>query len=233
VDRTGWLGRTFRRARPTGVVAPPAAAGDGTEGDEGIARDGHRAYVGGLWEELGRLQLDFLVGQGLRPHHVLLDIACGSLRAGVHLIPYLEPGHYLGLEKERRLVELGLADELGPVRVAERRPELVIGADFPFHRFSRRPDLSIAQSLFTHLTAEDITLCLGRLRAFVAPGHHLYATYKAGDPAGNPRRSHARHGFRYPVDRLAALGDAAGWSVTEIGDWGHPRGQRMLRFDAG
>jgi len=45
---------------------------------------------------MGQWQLDFLVGQGLRPWHCLLDLACGSLRAGVRFIDYLEPGHYLG-----------------------------------------------------------------------------------------------------------------------------------------
>ena len=65
-------------------------------GPEGIKEMGHRQYVGGCWDEIGRLQFDYLVSQGLRPNHYLLDIACGSLRAGIHFIPYLEPGHYLG-----------------------------------------------------------------------------------------------------------------------------------------
>ena len=47
-------------------------------GPEGIATLGHRDYVGGRWEELGRLQFDFLCDHGLRPEHVLLDVACGE-----------------------------------------------------------------------------------------------------------------------------------------------------------
>jgi hypothetical protein len=57
-----------------------------------LSRLGHRGFIGGLWDELGRLQVDFPVSEGLEPAHVLLDIGCGSLRGGVHLIPYLEPG---------------------------------------------------------------------------------------------------------------------------------------------
>ena len=68
----------------------------------------HRAYVGGLWEEIGRLQFEFLLRQGLAPSDCFLDIACGSLRWGVHFINYLDPGNYLGIEKQRRLVELGI-----------------------------------------------------------------------------------------------------------------------------
>lgn len=61
-----------------------------------IGGEGPRGYVGGLWHELGELQFRFLVDQGLRPEHVLLDIACGSLRGGVRFVPYLNPGNYLG-----------------------------------------------------------------------------------------------------------------------------------------
>ena len=62
-------------------------AHDGSDASDdalGVRRLGHRAFVGGdgdLWDRIGRLQFDFLVSQGLRPEHVLLDFACGSLRA--------------------------------------------------------------------------------------------------------------------------------------------------------
>jgi hypothetical protein len=68
----------------------------------------HRAYVGGLWEEIGRLQFEFLLRQGLAPSDCLLDITRGSLRGGVHFINYVNPGNYLGIQKQRRLVELGI-----------------------------------------------------------------------------------------------------------------------------
>ncbi len=42
----------------------------------------HRDMVGGMWEEIGRLQFEFLRARGLKPSHRLLDIGCGSLRGG-------------------------------------------------------------------------------------------------------------------------------------------------------
>jgi len=81
-------------------------------GERGIKKVGHREYIGGLWDEVGSLQFNFLCAQGLRPEHRLLDIACGSLRLGVRAIPYLETGHYLGLDKESGLVAAGLENEL-------------------------------------------------------------------------------------------------------------------------
>lgn len=95
------------------------------------------------------------------------------MRGGVHFIGYLERGSYLGLDKEGTLVELGIAKELGVAAYEEKRPELVISATFEFQKFHRRPDLSIAQSLFTHLNPADIRLCLSNLRELVAADHRL------------------------------------------------------------
>ena len=38
----------------------------------------HRDMVGGMWDEIGRLQFEFLRARGLKPNHRLLDIGCGS-----------------------------------------------------------------------------------------------------------------------------------------------------------
>lgn len=190
----------------------------------------HRRFVGGLWEELGRLQFEFLVSCGLRPEHVLLDVACGSLRGGVHFIRYLEPGNYLGLDREPELIARGLEQELGARDRLEKRPELVVSSSFEFSRFSRRPDFALAQSLFTHLTEDDIRLCLENLRAFVQPGHVFFATFNEGDSSRNAPESDPHGYFAYPAERLAQLGRDTGWAADYVGEWGHPRCQRMMRF---
>lgn len=87
--------------------------------------------------------------------------------AGVRFIPYLNRGNYLGIEKEGRLVKMGIAKELGQALYAGKAPEFVISSGFEFEKFSRKPDFALAQSLFTHLRLNDIELCLGNLRRFV------------------------------------------------------------------
>jgi hypothetical protein len=165
------------------------------EGDAGVKLAGHRKYIGGAWDEIGQLQFDFLVARGLQPQHYLLDIACGSFRLGVKAIPYLEPGHYLGIEKEQSLIDAGSSIELGAKMMAERRPELVVSSSFEFDRFSTAPDFAIAQSLFTHLTPELINLCLRNLRPVMKPESRFYATYFIPKPGfKNPEKSHD-HGF--------------------------------------
>ena len=52
--------------------------------------------VGGMWDEIGRLQFEFLRARGLKADHWLLDIGCGCLRGGIHAIKYLKTGNYYG-----------------------------------------------------------------------------------------------------------------------------------------
>lgn len=148
----------------TAAAIPP-------EGIETINAIGHRDYVGGLWEEVGQLQFNFLVAQGLKPEHTLLDIACGSLRGGVHFINYLNPGNYLGLDKEQELINRGIEHELGNAQQAEKQPEFVISDCFEFDHFSKVPDYAIAQSLFTHLVEADIKACLKISKRSQATNH--------------------------------------------------------------
>jgi len=113
-------------------IAPLAFLG--SEGDKGITEKGHRAYVGGMWEEIGKLQFNFLLSKGLKPEHYLLDIACGALRLGVNAIPYLEASHYLGVEKESGLVKAGLEKELNPELREEKQPNIIISNTFEFEK---------------------------------------------------------------------------------------------------
>jgi hypothetical protein len=216
-----------RQERPT-----PIHSGAGTpHGADGVRQLGHREYVGGKWDEIGRLQFDYLVSRGLEPHHVLLDIACGSLRGGVHFIRYLDPGNYLGVDKEHELVARGLEHELPPDIREAKRPELLVNDRFEFERLSKRPDMALAQSLFTHLPASHIERCLAKLRA-VAPAHHcFYATFlEVRRPVENPERPHDAMSWFYTRRQMLKFGNRTGWRGTYIGDWDHPRDLKMVLY---
>jgi len=215
---------TIRRLLWTAGLVKPT-------GPLGIAALGHRQCVGGMWEELGRLQLDFLIEHGLTPQTVLLDIGCGSLRLGRLAIPYLEPGHYLAIEKEEGLVRAGLEKELDPKVRISRRPEIVVSSDFEFDRLSGSADLAIAQAVFTHLPPDRIRLCLRRLRPALVEGGRLYATFfETEHPIDNPRMPHDHKSFRYTKAEMLAFGEDAGFAGRYLGAWNHPRGQVMVEY---
>ena len=108
--------------------------GAGGEDRERILR-----MVGGMWEEMGQLQFDFLREQGLKPEHRFLDVGCGILRGGIHFIPYLEPGHYYGIDKNRELLNFG-RKEMEKAGLQERKPTLVQIEDFGFERLGQTFD---------------------------------------------------------------------------------------------
>lgn len=201
------------------------------EGHAGIEKVGHRRYVGGDWALVGRQQFELLLAEGVQPHHVVLNVACGSFRLGVHLIPYLDPGNYLGIEKEAELIDAGQARELGPDLVAERRPELVVSDSFEFERFGKGPDFAIARSLFTHLPAGLVLDAMRKLRRVIDDeGLFLASFFESRVPALNPRRPHAHQSFRYTRGRMLALGSQTGWRADYLGRWAQDDSQVYVRF---
>lgn len=202
-------------------------------GSEGVAEIGHREYVGGKWDEIGKLQFVFLVSVGLKPHHTLLDIGCGALRAGVHLIPYLDRCKYYGVDKEPSLLNAGHA-EIGRGVVGAKDPRLSLLGEFDFYRGvpPTAVDFAWACSLFTHLPMKSIEQCLRRLSEIkIKPGGVFYATFaECNTPKENPTEPHDHRLFEYTRDEMQSVAERSGWSMEYIGRWGHPRGQRMLKF---
>lgn len=196
---------------------------------------GHRAFVGGdgaLWDEIAMLQLDFLKSEGLLSKHILVDIACGSLRAGRLFIDYLDSGNYMGIDKEINLIIHGVSEELGIASFVQKRPVFVVSGDFEFYKFYCCPDYAIAQSLLTHLTAEDIYRCFKELRKSISVNGKFYATFfEVQSPTENFKNSDAIDCFFYTREQMRMLAELAGWHMHYIGDWGHPRQQKMVKLE--
>ena len=116
--------------------------------EERRAKGFHRAFVGGQWNEMGQLELDYLISQGLAPQHYFLDVGCGALRAGRMLSDYLEPAHYFGIDVNNDVITTGYDQELTdeqrtrpaggqppldrPVRLRLRRPGAFHGLFTPW-----------------------------------------------------------------------------------------------------
>ncbi len=205
----------------------------------------HRVFVGGLWEEMGKLQFDFLVSRGLRPHHHFLDVGCGCLRGGRHYIQFLDEGHYCRLDISSDMLDAALNIELPRYNLAHKKPVLLQSGEFGFSRFGRLFDFAIAQSVFTHIPIESINQCLTNIGKVLKPGAKFYATifecpkgYPKEKPFLHPKidgpdfESYSdRDPYHYEFGSVAGAGTAAGLKATYIGEWKHPRDQRMVVFE--
>jgi SAM-dependent methyltransferase len=210
---------------------------------EEIAAGVHREMVGGMWEELGRLQLEFLQREGLTPQSTLLDVGCGCLRAGIHFVRFLEPGRYYGVDANASLIRAGLEQELPQAGLAGRlaAAHLLVNGAFEASRFGVTFDYALAQSVFTHVPVAQIGAALRALAPCVRPGGRFYASFF--EARGTPLPDsllHERGGitsfrdhdpFHYRFRDLAGLCAGLPWNPVYLGSWGHPRDQRMIRFE--
>ena len=191
-----------------------------------VHRDPHAA-VGGHWFTHGKLQLDFLVGQGLRPGHRLLEIGGGTLRAGRHFASYLEPGGYTGVDISPAALQYAhaLVEREG---LADRKPRLLLNETkrltFDFVR-GERFDFLIAYSVFTHLKPAHVEECFRHVGSVLAPGAAFFFTYNESPTYVED----SVKDFRFPrsfFEKAAAKHDLS----VEPRPFEDPTGQRMLRL---
>ncbi len=185
----------------------------------------YRAYVGPPedYDLIAAMTFNLLTTLGLRQHHSLLDIGCGSLRIGRLLIPYLNRGKYFGVEPNEWLVKEGIKRELGETLLQIKRPtfffsdspETIADAKVSF-------DFAVAQSIFSHCGLDLINDWLSAVSRSLAQAGALVATFLLGE------EDSLRTGWVYPECvnyRPATLERAAAEANLrfEILDWKHPR----------
>ena len=208
-----------------------------------IEAGNHRQFVGGLWEQIGRHQFDFLRDNGLTPDQKVLDVGCGCLRVGVHLVEYLDPENYYGIDQSKALLDAGFDVELPMVRLQHKLPRanLACNAGFDATMFDVQFDVAFAQSVFTHLPINHLKLALCRLATVVSPGGVFYATifltpeaHPWVEPLFHPALGRssfaAKDPFHYSADDVRHCASGPFWTCEIIGDWGHARGQSMVKF---
>ncbi|CAJ1354014.1 unnamed protein product [Effrenium voratum] len=170
------------------------------------------------WDKVGQAQFTFLThpeGGGLSPSSSFLDIACGSLRLGRWMIPWLQTGKYGGVDKARRLIEQGYWFELLP-EDRRKAPRFAVTEDFDFGLLykSDAPEVSWAHSLITHLIFADVVTLLTKLRQVVAAGHRFYATFVKQQDSQDyrpPAKSAANAVVRHLPSDLAHAAAQASW----------------------
>jgi ubiquinone/menaquinone biosynthesis C-methylase UbiE len=208
--------------------------------EQDIQMGKHRRQIGGMWKEMGELQLKFMKEHGLMPDHHLLDVGCGSLRGGIYFIKYLNEGHYCGLDINPSLIKAGQV-ELSRAKLHNKKPQLKVDNSFNFKLFNKAFDYAIAQSVFTHLPVNLIQRCLINIEKVLNPGGKFFATFFETENkfASGPLIQSKSDGVKTYIDRdpyhyhislFEYLVEGSSLNFEYIGDWGHPRNQKMICF---
>jgi SAM-dependent methyltransferase len=199
----------------------------------------YRAYVGPPedYDLIAAMTFNLLTTLGLRQHHSLLDVGCGSLRIGRLLIPYLNRGKYFGVEPNEWLVEEGIKRELGEALLEIKRPTFLFSASpDAFTQAKVLFNFAVAQSIFSHCGLDLVKEWLFAISRSLAEDGALVATFLPGNE-DSPTK-----GWVYPECvnyRPATMRQAAADAGLrfELLDWKHPRQTWALfaapKFDSG
>lgn len=184
----------------------------------------HRAFVGPAeqYELMGATQFMLAVTIGLKPQHRLLDVGCGSLRAGRFLMSYLQPGHYFGIEPNGWLVDDAFEHELGQDFRSMRRPRFDQNTRFDGGVFGVPFDMVLAQSVFSHTGSDLLLDGLRALSGCLAPGGLMLSTFKVDVFDEGFQGWKYPGGVRYTENTLNRLITQSGLHFRRI-PWYHPR----------
>ncbi len=199
----------------------------------------YRAYVGPAdqYDLIGGAQFALLYAVGLREHHRVLDIGCGSLRGGRMLIPYLQPGGYVGVDPHRWLIDAAIDEQLGRDILRVKRPRFDHSEDFSLAHLGQF-DVVLAQGVATNTGPSLLRRLLAAIAGALSPAGLAAVTIihpGTGDHEAVPVSLDDREAadWRYPgcyaYDRaeIATAIEEAGLAGRPV-DWFHPRHQWWL-----
>jgi hypothetical protein len=168
-----WQNLAFRRwqkKNPGASFKQYFAEGIKDRLDDGKTRASLGATLkGGGFGELGKRNFELLLRgtYGLKPDDVCVDYGCGTLRMGVHVIKYLAPRHYVGLDIDQAMLDQG-ATLIGPELMAAKRPELaVISSASVAAAAAKKPSLLFSLKVLIHVYPAELEEYFGNILAIV------------------------------------------------------------------
>lgn len=181
-------------------------------------RDGsYKQYLGGgrdAWELRGAFQLFFLKQMGLQPFHKFLDVGCGPLRGGAHLIGYLDQGQYFGVDYNRDFIQAArqIAEDK---KLSHKKPTLQTFCDFNFASVGSDFVFALAFSVLNHCPRSQRKRFFEQVPACLERNARLYITHARwfDDAALSDAPLLQTNRFKGPTDICETL---------NMADWGWP-----------
>jgi SAM-dependent methyltransferase len=131
-------GKVERSVRSAGIVERFVDAAHARQYERFLEEEHHRQYGSprspSPWA-LGKCIFESLVAAGVGPEHRVLDFACGALRLGRWLIPYLDQGNYFGVDSHLASLEAATTYEIPLNGLERKRPRLLWNDDVTLSHF--------------------------------------------------------------------------------------------------
>lgn len=132
-----------------------------------IDEEEYKKYLGGgadAWTTRGLFQLELLKDRGLSQTSSCLDLGCGPLRAGMHIIAYLGRGGYVGIDFNSSFINAaqGVIAKQG---LLDKDPVVQLSTDFTISDPARIFDYAIAFSVLNHCDERSKKMFFDRIPA--------------------------------------------------------------------
>lgn len=150
-----------------------------------------QAYVGTDYG-CGLMQLRLAQQEGLLPTDNVLEIGCGCLSAGAHILNFLNGGTYVGIEPNRWLVDAGLENELTRQRVQETGSTFLDVSDFDASPLQRKFDFVLSHSVLSHCANWQVPQFIANAAKVLSDRGRILASFRMAE--GNPYGSSGSDG---------------------------------------
>ena len=135
------------------------------------------------YADLGRSFFVKLKEYGLGPDDVCVDYGCGTLRVGQHVIAYLKPGAYWGLDIDQYLLDEG-RNLLGDEVWSEKQPNLrVISPQAVAEAAAARPAMLFSAKVLSHVHPDEVGFYIGNLMTIIGASGQAIIMSRWSEPS--------------------------------------------------
>jgi cyclopropane fatty-acyl-phospholipid synthase-like methyltransferase len=144
-------------------------------------------------ETSGRLQFELLKQEGCQPSSRVLEVGCGCLHAGTHLMQFLDRGGYVGIDPNAWLINNAIKQPTLRPLVEEKQPQFLFGTDFDASSLKREFDYVLSHSVLSHAAHWQLEQYLHNTSKVLAPGGCIVASIRLAEgnafgSKGSPNR---------------------------------------------
>jgi len=122
----------------------------------------------------------------------------------------------------------------------DKNSTLLVNDKFEFSLFESEFDFILAQSVFTHLPLNHILRCLIEVKKVLKKDGVFYVTFfkaklnnfldSIEHPLGKVITNFDSNPYHYPFEFIEGISEKAGLNAEYIGNWNHPRNQKMIKI---
>lgn len=169
-------------------------------------------YTGDImsFQKRGEMITGFLQELGMSQNSHVLDIGCGNLNTGVHLIRFLQAGRYVGVDPNGWLVNAAI--EQFPDLPA-KAPRFLWNSEFDASSVGVKFDFIVSHSVMSHMAHDQFPQALAAVRAVVDEGATWLTSFRADQyNTGAKEWVYPGHST-FRLQTVEAWGVHFGWNV--------------------